>query len=300
MQVHFSYQHGSPHTEFDKIIEMHTAKLEKLLVRFSPDLVHLHGVIEYGTPKTGTGCSLNLWLPTTQIHAREQGKDVPAALRAAFDHLEDQVKKHKEVLRREGEWKRKRSRGEIDNVKTGNGELQVQDRQQVREYLDQVLPQLKVFISRELRFQVLGGSLKQGAVQEDEIVNEVVARALEDHKGFSDESAPFHKLLKEAIHALNGAIPRTEMEAPDSAAEGGNHSETHQNDPVDACLASQAPKKRQVYVLHALEGFTFEEAAQVLEQLPGEVQEAFQDVSREVSAAVRSARGSGAPNSPSA
>ena len=300
MQVHFSYQHGSPHQELERIIDMHVRKLEKLLVRFSPDLVHLHGVVEFGTPKSGTGCSLNLWLPTARLHARERGKDVPAALRAAFHHVEDQLKKHKEVLRREGEWKRKRYRGEREEAKAQEGELRVQDRQQVREYLDQVLPQLRIFIQREIRFQELSGTLKPGAVQEEEIVNEVVASALENHKGFSDESAPYHILLKDAIHALNGALPRESPASRAAVSDSAEDAVTAETDPVDACLALLPPKKRQIYVLHALEGFTFDEAAQVLGQLPSEVEEAFREVSREVSTAIQGTRPSGASSQRSA
>lgn len=288
MQVHFSYQHGSPNPQLEKIIDMHVRKLDQLLVRFSPDLVHLHGVVELGTPKQGTQCSLNLWLPTARLHARERGKELPAVLRDSFEHIEEQVKKHKEVLRREGEWKRKRYRGEIETPKSQAGELRVQDRQQLRDYLDQVLPQLKLFISRELRYQQMSGASEPAELQEEEILGEVVARALENHRRFAEDTAPFHALLKEAIHALNGAAPKpAASKSPSPARELpplGNM------DPVDLCLAVLPQKKRQVYVLHALEGFTFEEVAQVLGQLRSEVEEAFREVSREISSTIQANR----------
>src|SRR5258707_1314493 len=101
MQVHFSYHQGSSNPQLDKIIDTHVQKLDQLLVRFSPDLVHLHGMVELGTPKKGPECSLNLWLPTARLHATENGRDLAATVRASFEHIEEQVKKHKEVLRRE-------------------------------------------------------------------------------------------------------------------------------------------------------------------------------------------------------
>ena len=104
MQVHFSYQHGSRNPELDKVIDMHVGKLAPLLIRFSPDLVHLHGMVDFSATKKGQLCSLNLWLPTARLHATEQGHDLLAAVRAAFNHLREQVKKHNQVLRREGEW----------------------------------------------------------------------------------------------------------------------------------------------------------------------------------------------------
>lgn len=287
MQVHFSYHHGSPNPQLEKIIDTHVRKLDQLLVRFSPDLVHLHGVIEFGTTKQGTICSLNLWLPTARLHAKERGKELSAALRASFDHVEEQVKKHKEVLRREGEWKRKRYRGEREDKKSEAGELRVQDRHQLRDYLDQVLPQLKLFITRELRYQQMG-SASQPPVEQEEILDEVVARALENHGKFAADAAPFHRLLQEAIRALNGAAPIQPASEP--LAAGRELASPEKMDPVDMCLASLPQKKRQVYVLHALEGFTFDEVAQVLGQLPSEVEEAFREVSREISAIVQANR----------
>ena len=58
MQVHFSYQHGSRNPELDKMIDTQVHKLAPLLVRFSPDLVHLHGMVDFSTPKKGPLCSL--------------------------------------------------------------------------------------------------------------------------------------------------------------------------------------------------------------------------------------------------
>ena len=292
MQVHFSYQHGASDAPLQKIIGTHVRKLDQLLVRFSPDLVHLHGVVEFGTPKQGTNCSLNLWLPTARLHARERGNDIPAVLRASFEHLEEQVKKHKEVLRREGEWKRTRYRSELVQAREEAGELRVQDRQQLREYLDQVLPQLKRFIERELRFQQLGGTA-QPSLQQEEILDEVVARALENHRQFAEEAAPFHRLLQEVIRALNGAAPTP---ARESAAAEREFPPQPSVDPVDLCLALLPPRKRQVYVLHALEGFTFDEVAQVLGKLRSEVEEAFREVSLEVSTTIESNRPASAPH----
>src|SRR3989304_5517266 len=103
MQVHFSFQQGTRNSQLDKIIDSHVRKLDRLLVRFSPDLVHLHGGVELSAPTQGPLCSLNLWLPTGRLHASERGRALSTVVRASFDHLLEQVKKHVQVLRREGE-----------------------------------------------------------------------------------------------------------------------------------------------------------------------------------------------------
>ena len=56
-------------------------------------------------------CSLNLSLPTGQLHARQEGGNSMTDLQACFTHLIDQLKKHKQALRREEAWHRDRAKG---------------------------------------------------------------------------------------------------------------------------------------------------------------------------------------------
>ena len=107
MHIHFTYQHMVRNAQLDKAIQSHVRKLEKLLVRFSPDLIHLHGLLEFNSAHNIPHCSLNLSLPTAQLHAREEAGTTLTALQACFDHLIDQVKKHKRALRKEELWRRR-------------------------------------------------------------------------------------------------------------------------------------------------------------------------------------------------
>jgi ribosome-associated translation inhibitor RaiA len=110
MQVHFSYQNVIRTPQIDKVIQTHIKKMDKLLAHFSPDLVHLHGVMESNGAHKNRACSLNLALPTGQIHARRESGELLTDLQACFDHVIDQIKKHKQVLRREAEWHKPRKR----------------------------------------------------------------------------------------------------------------------------------------------------------------------------------------------
>jgi ribosomal subunit interface protein len=106
MQVHFSY-HNVPRTpQLDDVVQKNLKKLEKLLTHFSPDLVHLHGTLEANAAHKNSACSLNLSLPTGQIHARERNGVLLKDLQACFNELVAQLKKHKATLRREDEWGR--------------------------------------------------------------------------------------------------------------------------------------------------------------------------------------------------
>ena len=108
MHVHFTYHHVPRTLQLENVIQRHVRKLEQLLIRFSPDLVHLHGGLESNGAHHNTVCSLNLSLPTVQLHAREEGGNLLTDLQACFNHISEQVKKHKRALRREEAWRRRR------------------------------------------------------------------------------------------------------------------------------------------------------------------------------------------------
>jgi ribosome-associated translation inhibitor RaiA len=91
----------------------HIAKLGKLLKSYAPDLVQLHGAISKSTRKEEYSFALNLNLPTGTMHCVGIGSDVRSTLKEAFAELESQLKKHKEHVRHDYEWKRKRPRQQL-------------------------------------------------------------------------------------------------------------------------------------------------------------------------------------------
>jgi len=321
MHVQFSFHHVSRNPQLDKAITSHVKKLEHLLTRFSPDLIRLHGIVELSAVKQGPICTLNLWLPTARLHAREAGGTSLTDLQKCFDQLIEQVKKHKQFLRREGVWKRRRYKFKQEALELQAAEIHVNDRQQLREYLEQVLPQLVRFIARELRYREMAGILPPGQTQQEEIVDEVVARALEGaQRKPADSVPPFHLLISEAIEVLNGPLGRpasADSEAPDAVTSGepadigagkigaarlwrqaqgsasAADSPEHSPDPVDLFLASLPILHRQVYVLHALEGFTWDEAARALGKSPAEVEEIFRQVSPQVATTLHGSQAAG-------
>ena len=106
-----TYSHVDP--EFRAIVEheteRHAATLNRILKRYSPDLVVLHGSLEKTPRKTEFNFSLNLNLPTGTLHATGVGADALGSTKAAFAELEVQVKKHQAKVRKDYLWKRKRA-----------------------------------------------------------------------------------------------------------------------------------------------------------------------------------------------
>jgi ribosome-associated translation inhibitor RaiA len=109
MKLSISYKQVESHKPVEAEIDRRVGKLEKLLQSYSPDLIQLHGAFSK-TPRTDeNSCSLNLSLPTGTLHATGTGATVRASCKKAFSELEAQVKKHQAKLRKDYEWKRKRS-----------------------------------------------------------------------------------------------------------------------------------------------------------------------------------------------
>jgi ribosome-associated translation inhibitor RaiA len=102
MNQHFSYKNTTKTPDVERIISRHVDKINRLLEHFSPDLVHLHGTLEIQNPREGFTTSLNLRLPVGQVHSTQAAKTAGDSMRAAFDDLERQINKEKELLRGNG------------------------------------------------------------------------------------------------------------------------------------------------------------------------------------------------------
>lgn len=110
MKTSFNYKQVESREETEKEVKMNAKRLEKFVKRFAPDLVQLHGAFERIPHKNSVSLSLNLSLPTGTLHATGAANDAAGSVRAAFAEVLVQLKKHMGKLRKDYEWKRKRTR----------------------------------------------------------------------------------------------------------------------------------------------------------------------------------------------
>src|ERR1700730_3897290 len=124
MKITYSHIDADFRQAIEHESQRHIEKLNRLLKRYSPDLVVLHGSLEKTPRKIEYTFSLNLSLPTGTLHASAGGADVRSSAKAAFAELEAQVKKHQQKLRKDYVWKRKRARtvASEGEARTGRGE----------------------------------------------------------------------------------------------------------------------------------------------------------------------------------
>jgi ribosome-associated translation inhibitor RaiA len=109
MKITYRHVEAEYHAIVEHETARHATKLNRILKRYSPDLVLLHGSLEKTPRKTEFNFSLNLSIPTGTLHATGVGADVLGSVKAAFAELEVQVTKHQAKLRKDYVWKRKRA-----------------------------------------------------------------------------------------------------------------------------------------------------------------------------------------------
>jgi ribosome-associated translation inhibitor RaiA len=109
MKISYSHVHSDLRREIETESQRHIEKLNRLLKRYSPDLIQLHGCLDETSRKSVYEFSLNLILPTGTLHATGTGGQIRPAVKMAFVEVEVQVKKHQQKLRKDYVWKRKRS-----------------------------------------------------------------------------------------------------------------------------------------------------------------------------------------------
>lgn len=112
MKISYSNAHAELRAAIEHESQHHVEKLNRLLKKYSPDLISLHGCLDK-TPRTSEfELSLTLALPTGTLHATGAGPDPRTCVKIAFTEIEAQLKKHQQKLRKDYVWKRKRE-GEV-------------------------------------------------------------------------------------------------------------------------------------------------------------------------------------------
>ena len=185
MNVHFSYK-ISKTSDLEKLINQQVEKLGRYLRVFRPDLVQLKGAIEENSARQGVVVSLNLRLPSGQMAAQGGSPTATAAIKAAFDSIAEQVKKHKDLLRSHHTGARRRGpgRARVGTVPFEDTMAAVKPEHissaDISTYVNVNLPRLQRFVQRELDYRESQGQLQPGQVVVEDVVGEAIANALSE------------------------------------------------------------------------------------------------------------------------
>jgi len=210
MNVQVSYK-ISKTPDLEKLINQQVEKVGRYLQVFRPELVHLKGIIEENSAPQGFVVSLNLRLPSGQMAVQNNGSTAIAAIKAAFDDIAEQVKRHKQLLRNQHKWPRRRgpARAVVGTVPFEQTVAVVKPEpissSDIAGYVNINLPRLKRFIQRELQYREDQGQLAADALSVEDVVNEAIANALGEQPDKPERmkvEAWVHRLAREAIDTL--------------------------------------------------------------------------------------------------
>jgi RNA polymerase sigma factor (sigma-70 family) len=310
MNVHFSYKIKKT-ADLENLIRQQTDKLIRLLQVFRPELVHLKGSIVESASHEGIVVALNLRLPSGQMAAQETGGTIASAMKAAFSELTSQLKKHKELLRNEHKWPRRRGpqRAAVNTVPFEQTVAAVKPESvssgDLSRYVDANLPRLRRFVSRALAARVEEGRLSPDDLAIDDVISEAIANALDEHHDKPERmrlESWLYRLSLEAIDRAAGAggdtgrnlrelVPvNQDGEAVEASVEpeGGLYIENAMVDSgqqtpediaarnelialVERSLSDAGSSPREAFILYTIEGFTVEEIADISNQSVAQV-----------------------------
>ena len=318
MNVHISYKlQRTP--DIDKEMLHWTAKVQKRLQMFRPELIHLKGLVEPNSGREGTTVSLNLRLPSGQMAAQESAPTPAAAVKAVFDDLLGQISRHKDLLRSSHRWKGRRGPGrsptEVPFEQTiASIPPLTATTDDIRSYVNVNFRRLTLFVQRQLFFRESAAQLEPDSLNAEEIVDEVVARALDEKIEKPDRMGLEPWLYRLAIQAMDEFESRLSESESDVHLEGLRrrrnerasdepHLQFHQPDEamttesgiadartstpeeiaysdemitlVQFALRGASSQDREAFVLHALEGFSTEEIVAITDRQPDQVLESI-------------------------
>jgi RNA polymerase sigma factor (sigma-70 family) len=208
MNVHVSYKaYKTP--EIENQINLQATKLRQRLQVFRSDLIHLHATVEPNSGKEGASISLNLRLPSGQMACTKVALTPLAAVKAAFDDLQEQVSRHKARLREKYKTPHVRRMGRHPlpglpfEETMAAVKLPAISRQDIDSWVDANLHRLNRFIDRELQYRTANGQLLAHSLTREEVVDEAIAAALEDRRDKPDLLALEPWLYRLAMHAID-------------------------------------------------------------------------------------------------
>jgi RNA polymerase sigma factor (sigma-70 family) len=280
MNIHISYKAGkssSVELEFQTQLE----RLQRRLQAYKPDLVHFRAVVELENGQ-GAKTTFNLRLPTGQMAVQRTAVTPQQAVKGAFCDMVAQLTRHKEVLRGAWNWKgRRRTTGvemafaaaapadllSLPDVSENLREIrgrEIAGRNEITGWINTNLARLEQFVDRELRYRVLVGELREDQISREEVVDEVVVRALsrddaadmdEDEDNGTAEARPRTlegRLCQMALQAIGGLMTSTADTAavsldtsagvPNVTGSDEDHLQFHQSDEAtpEECVIADA------------------------------------------------------------
>ena len=192
-----------PDAETEKIIARKIEKIEKLLESFNEDLFFLR--INFNEIKKRKRFNVRLMMQILGRHLRvkKEGPNLPAVTNEAFEALIREIKKFKEFLRNEPEFRRKIRPSYKEKINKAQLKQEVQEA--FEKYVEEIMPRLYSFALKEVRNRIYQGQLRQGDIQVKDVLDEAIVRVSDMIKNETEfkEKEVKKELYRHIIRIIN-------------------------------------------------------------------------------------------------
>ncbi len=293
-----------PDAETEKIIARKIEKIEKLLESFNEDLFFLR--INFNEIKKRKRFNVRLMMQILGRHLRvkKEGPDLAAVTNEAFEALIREIKKFKEFLRNEPEFRRKIRPSYKEKINKAQLKQEVQEA--FEKYVEEIMPRLYSFALKEVRNRIYQGQLRQGDIQVKDVLDEAIVRVsdmIKNETEFKEKEVKkelyrhiiriINKWTKERrrqLSILDKTIPPEEIDnelyefyqpddilhvedvIPDTVETPEDEVEEEElQKSIDQVISMMPDKWRQAFRLIELEGFSPDEVAMIQDRSVEEV-----------------------------
>jgi len=190
---------------FQGQLEQKIKKLETLLKNFNPDLVFLKIDLEGNEKNKMYTTYLKLDLRSKVLKAKKSAKNLHLSTREAFNALFREVKKFKEFLRHEPDYRRKRYQESAEKSVVSlslNEEL----KESYRNLIQSILPKLINFTRRELRSKSFFSDRDPSGILVKEIIDEAIANVASEIQSKFNKRELRRKLYREIMNIIEQKI----------------------------------------------------------------------------------------------
>lgn len=190
---------------FQEQLEQKIKKLETLLKNFNPDLVFLKIDLEGNEKNKMYTTYLKLDLRSKVLKAKKSAKNLHLSTREAFNALFREVKKFKEFLRHEPDYRRKRYQESAEKSVVSlslNEEL----KESYRNLIQSILSKLINFTRRELRSKSFFSDRDPSGILVKEIIDEAIANVASEIQSKFNKRELRRKLYREIMNIIEQKI----------------------------------------------------------------------------------------------
>lgn len=173
-------------------------RIERLLKNYRPDQRHICLTIERGGGHYEG--RLVIKLPTGDVAAKYTDKHVHSVIDEVVDTIVNEIKKHKEKVRRDDLYKRKTRRQQLDElIPTLLSQKEKKDKETFFSLLRPLLRQLEQSVRHEIVIAQLQGILSPGEVTVSDVMDEVLVKAWDEFENRPKEM-PLENWVTQLMH----------------------------------------------------------------------------------------------------